>query len=164
MAEEQVQEVRVDNVPVRKKKGILKILLIGVLAVVVVGGAGYLFYGKTLMDRDKPAKSQDHENKKEVGPIVALEPFIINVSGNASRFVKISVAVELGNEKALEHTKKMTPVIRDMMLTVLGSKAPEVFMDVNGRTTMKKELFDGISGLFQGSDLKGVYITDIIMQ
>jgi len=58
----------------------------------------------------------------------------------------------------------MIPVIRDTMLTVLGSKVPETFTDVAGRATMKKELFDGISGLFKGSDLKGVYITDIIMQ
>jgi flagellar FliL protein len=163
MAEERVQEVRADDGPV-KKKGTLKILIIGDLAVVIAGGAGYFFFGKTLMGSNKPAEKQTHEEKKEVGPIVALEPFIINVSGNASKFVKISVAVELGNEKVLEHTKKMIPVIRDMILTVLGSKAPEVFMDVNGRTAIKKELFDGINGLFRGSELKGVYITDIIMQ
>jgi flagellar protein FliL len=163
MAEEQVQEVRAGDVPV-KKKGMLKIIVIGVLALVIAGGAGYFFLGRTLISGNKPLESQNHEQKKEVGPIVALEPFIINVSGSASRFVKISVAVELGSEKAVEHTKKLTPVIRDMMLTVLGSKAPEIFMDVNGRASMKKELFDGISGLFKGSDLKGVYITDIIMQ
>jgi flagellar protein FliL len=163
MAEQQVSEVRADDVPA-KKKGVLKILVIGVLAVMVAGGAGYFFFGKTLMGGSKATVSQNHEEKKEVGPIVALEPFIINVSGNASRFVKISVAVELGNDKAVEHTKKMIPVIRDTMLTVLGSKAPETFTDVAGRATMKKELFDGISGLFKGSDLKGVYITDIIMQ
>jgi flagellar protein FliL len=163
MAEEQVQEVRAGDVPA-KKKGVPKIIVIGVLALAVAGGAGYFFFGKTLIGANKSTEIQSHEKKKEVGPIIALEPFIINVSGSASRFVKISVAVELGSEKAVEHTKKLTPVIRDMMLTVLGSKAPEVFMDVNGRATMKKELFDGLSSLFKGSDLKGVYITDIIMQ
>ena len=96
--------------------------------------------------------------------MVSLEPFIINVLGTASRFVKISVAIELGNEKAVEHTKKMTPVIRDRMLTVLGAKPPEVFMDLNGRSAVKKELSDGVSGLFKDKDFKGVYITDIIMQ
>ena len=68
--------------------------------------------------------------KVEVGPILSLEPFIINVSGDPLKFVKISVAVELKNEKAAERTKKMTPVIRDIMLSVLGTKKPEVFMDV----------------------------------
>jgi flagellar basal body-associated protein FliL len=72
--------------------------------------------------------------------------------------------VELKNEKAVERTKKMTPVIRDIMLSVLGTKKPEVFMDVNGRGAMKKELFDGVNRLFADSGLKAVYITDIIMQ
>ncbi len=72
--------------------------------------------------------------------------------------------MELKNEKAVEHTKKMTPVIRDIMLSVLGTKTPEVFMDVNGRAAMKKELFDGVNRLFADNDLKAVYITDIIMQ
>ena len=72
--------------------------------------------------------------------------------------------MELKNEKTAERTKKMTPVIRDIMLSVLGTKRPEVFMDVNGRGAMKKELFDGVNRLFADSGLKAVYITDIIMQ
>jgi flagellar FliL protein len=163
MAEEQVQEITSDGVPESKKKGLIKILIIGLFVAIIAGGAGYYFYGKSLSNRSSNSENKPVE-KKEIGPIFALDPFIINVSGNTSRYVKISVAIELGSEKAVEHTKKMTPVIRDTMLTVLGSKAPEVFMDVNGRNGMKKELYDGISGFFKTADLKSVYITDIIMQ
>jgi len=35
---------------------------------------------------------------------------------------------------------------------------------VSGRDAMKKELFDSVRALFKGGRLKGVYITDIIMQ
>jgi flagellar protein FliL len=164
MAEEQVQENKLDSVPEKKKRTFARILMIGLIAAVIAGAAGFYFYGKPLIGKDQQTQGQKKEKKKEIGPIVALEPFIINVSGNMSKYVKISVAIELNNEKAVEHTKKMTPVIRDMMLTVLGSKSPEMYMDVNGRTSMKKELYDGISGLFKGADLKAVYITDIIMQ
>ena len=111
--------------------------------------------------QDQPAQKQE---KVEIGPISPLDPFIINVSGDSLKFVKISVAVELKNEKAVERTKKMTPVIRDIMLSVLGTKKPEVFMDVNGRAAMKKELFDSVNRLFTDSGLKAVYITDIVMQ
>ena len=62
--------------------------------------------------------------------------------------------MELKNEKAVERTKKMTPVIRDIMLSVLGTKKPEVFMDVNGRVAMKKELFDGITGFSRTTALR----------
>ena len=162
MAEEQVQHAETE-VPTKKKKGFLKIVVIVVATLAVAGGAAYYFYGKTLLGKaqKKPAHAVE---KQEVGPIIALEPFLINVSGNTSRYVKISIAVEVNEEKMVEHTKKITPVVRDTMLTVLGSKAPETFLDVQGRVAMKKELQDAVSRLYKRGELKGVYITDIIMQ
>ncbi|MGD0229882.1 MAG: flagellar basal body-associated FliL family protein [Syntrophorhabdales bacterium] len=166
MSEEPTQETVQENAPPeKKKKGFLKIIVIGLVAAGLAGGAGYYFYGRALLARHGGKQAADKaQEKTEVGPILPLEPFIINVSGNSSRFVKISVALELKNEKALENTKKMTPVIRDSMLAVLGAKAPDVFMDVKGRSAMKKELFDSIDRLFTNGGLTAVYITDIIMQ
>ena len=168
MVEEQIEETIPESAPPeKKKKGYLKIVVIGVVAAGLAGGAGYHFYGKTLLARygqKQQASNEQEKEKVEIGPILSLEPFIINVSGDSLKFVKISVAMELKNEKAVERTKKMTPVIRDIMLSVLGTKKPEVFMDVNGRAAMKKELFDGVNRLFADSGLKAVYITDIIMQ
>ena len=166
MLEEQTQETVQENAPPeKKKKGFLKVIIIGLVAAGLAGGGGYYFYGRTwLAQRGGKQVACKVREKTEIGPILPLEPFIINVSGNSSRFVKISVALELKNEKAIEQTKKMSPVIRDSMLAVLGAKTPEVFMDVKGRTAMKKELFDSIDRLFADGGLKAVYITDIIMQ
>jgi len=166
MAEEQVEETVPESAsPEKKKKGYLKIVVIGVVAAGLAGGAGYHVYGKTLRARYSQKQQASNEQERiEVGPILSLDPFIINVSGDSLKFVKISVAMELKNEKAVERTKKMTPVVRDIMLSVLGTKRPEVFMDVNGRAAMKKELFDGVNRLFADNGLKAVYITDIVMQ
>ncbi len=167
MAEEQIEEIVQEIAPPeKKKKGFLKVVVIGIVAAGLAGGAGYYFYGKTLLARhaQKQQVVSKVQEKVEIGPILSLDPFIINVSGDPQRFVKISVAMELKNEKAVEHTKNMTPVIRDIVLSVLGNKKPEVFMDVNGRAGIKKELFDGVNRLFTDSGLKAVYITDIIMQ
>ena len=166
MAEEQIEETTPENPPLKKgKKGFLKIVAIGVVAALLAGGAGYYFYGKKMLGHaaEKQTETKGPE-KLEVGPTVALEPFIINVSGNSSRFVKISVAMELKNEKAVEHAKKTTPVVRDAMLSVLGAKTPETFMDVAGRAAIKKELFDNVNRVFPDGALKAIYITDIIMQ
>jgi flagellar FliL protein len=172
MIEEHTEEAVPESAPPeKKKKGRLKIVIIGVLAAGLAGGAGYYFYGKTLLayypQKQHAGNEQPAGNgpeKVEVGPILSFEPFIINVLGDPVKFVKISVAMELKNERIAEHAKKMMPVIRDIMLSVLGTKKPEVFMDVNGRATIKKELFDGVSRLFADNGLKAVYITDIIMQ
>jgi flagellar FliL protein len=167
MAEELIEElIQESPPPQKKKKGFLKVVVVGIAAAGLAGGAGYHYLGKTLLspNAEKQQASKVQEKAVEVGPILSLDPFIINVSGDSQRFVKISVAMELKDEKAAERTKKMMPVIRDIVLSVLGTKKPEVFMDVNGRGAIKKELFDGVVRLFADSGLKAVYITDIIMQ
>ena len=167
MDEDQTQEAPPQAVPEpkKKKKGFLKTFLIAVVAAVLAFGAGYYFYGSKLMAHyaEKQAEIKKPE-KVEVGPILSLEPFVINVSGSSSKFVKISVAMELKNEKAVEQTRKMAPVVRDAMLSILAAKTPEAFMDITGRKAMKQELFEGVNRLFADGGLKAVYITDIIMQ
>ena len=168
MAEEQIEETIAAEAPVpekARKGGIMKRLLAGLLIAGLAATGGYYFYGKKLLAHYIPSQGAPTKQEKvEVGPILSLEPFIINVSGNSSRFVKISVALELRNAKAAEHGKQMTPVVRDIMLSVFGTKTPEAFMDVRERESMKKELFDGINRLFSDGGLKAVYVTDIIMQ
>jgi flagellar protein FliL len=164
MAEEQIEEVRQEAVPEKKKGSLLKLIIIILGVLILGGGAGYFFYGRNALAKHGQKPVVKEEKKIEVGPTLALEPFIINVSGSTSRYVKISVAIELENEKAVEETKKISPVIRDKMLTVFASKAPETFLDVNARNGMKKELSDAVVKLFEKKEFKGVYITDIIMQ
>ena len=189
MAEEQIQENdRAGKPPEKKKKVFLKMLLVVLVAAGLAGGAGYYFYGKAVLSeriqkralkddvrddrrddghndrRDDGHNDRRDDARTEIGPIVSLDPFVMNVSGNSSRFVKMGVALEVRDAKVAEDVKKMTPAIRDAMLGVLGPKPPEAFMDVNGRGTIKKELFDCASAFFKKGDLHAVYITDIIMQ
>ena len=165
-----------------KKSNILKIIILVVLILVLAGGgtAGYFFYGKKIMQKylnKKPPESTEQteqtegtegrtEKKKEdVGPILSLDPFIFNMSGNQSKYAKVTLGVEFKDPKVMEEAKKMTPVIRDKILSILGTKAPEVLMDVNQRNTIKDEIQTSLRTLFKDdAELRGVYITDIIIQ
>jgi flagellar protein FliL len=166
MADEQQQEqVEVAAAPPKKKRSLRLILLVGCLGMVIAAGAGYFLFGDKVMASyvHKKATVQTHA-KHEVGPILPLEPFVFNLSGNFARLAKVSVAVELKDAKAVEETKKVLPVMRDMMLSVLGAKSTEVLMDMASRGRIKKELQDVVASLFKQGELKAVYITDIIMQ
>ena len=167
MGEDDIRETATSEeapAPAKGKKGFLKILIIVLVVLAAAGAGGYYFYGKSVQAHVQKPKAEKQQEKVEIGPIIALEPFVINVSGDPSKYVKISVAMELKNEKGLEQAKKITPVVRDVMLGVLGTKPPDTFIDVNGRSGLKKELFDGVSRLFADGGLKAVYITDIVMQ
>ena len=164
-----------------KKSNILKIIILVVLVLVLAGGgtAGYFFYGKKIIQKylnKKPPESTEQaegteqtegtEKKKEdLGPILSLDPFIFNMSGNQSKYAKVTLGVEFKDPKVMEEAKKMMPVIRDKILSIFGTKAPEVLMDVNQRNTIKNEIQTSLRALFKDdAELRGVYITDIIIQ
>lgn len=152
----------------KKKGGKLKMFLILFLVILVGGGAaGYFFFGKQIAARYSGGTAQGHEKKKKeaIGPILTLEPFIFNVGGDSPRYAKIALGVELKDAKTMEEAKKMVPAMRDKALSVLGTKGPDVLMDIKNRDSLKQELFGSLKDLFKEStELKSVYITDIIIQ
>jgi len=153
-----------------KKKGKFKLILIIVFVLIIAGGAGgYFMFGKKIVARylgKQPGAAQAAAVKKEaVGPILQLDPFVFNLTGNQSRYAKVTLGIEVKDVKAMEEAKKMIPVIRDRILSIFGTKAGEVLMDVNQRETIKKEVHASLKAVFPGDDgLKAVYITDIIIQ
>ncbi len=154
-----------------KKKGKSKLIIIGIFFLIIAGGAGgYFIFGKKLiagyMGKQDTAEAKEVAPKKEgVGPILQLDPFVFNLTGNQSKYAKVSLGIEVKDVKAMEETKKMIPVIRDRILVIFGTKAPEVLMDVNQRGAIKKEVHASLKDIFKNDgELKAVYITDIIIQ
>ncbi len=159
--------------PVKKpgaKKSKAKLILVIVFVMIVGAGAGaYFMFGKKYISNllgKKPGVAVAAVAKKEaVGPILQLDPFVFNLTGNQSKYAKVSLGVEVKDVKAMEETKKMIPVIRDRILFIFGSKTPEVLMDVNQRENLKKEVHANLKAIFKNEEeLKAVYITDIIIQ
>ena len=167
-----------------KKKGKPKLLYLIILVVLALGGGGgYYFFGHKIMgmlpgksaapessekakEKGKDKEKEKDKAKKHVpGAILTMEPFVFNIAGQQSRFAKISVALELKNQKVEEEAKKSVPAMRDKILLVLGVKPAEAFLDVAQRDKIKEELQESLKGLFKESeDLNAVYVTDIIIQ
>ena len=171
MPEEMIQE-NINTEEPKKKKGKFKIMLIIILCVVCLGLAGtYFLYGNVLIERFT-GKEKSEEQKKEVkkaevptGPIMSLEPFLFNVSNAPGRYAKISIGIQFRDKKVMEEAQKITPALRDKILTVLGSKGMEVLMDIGNRSVLRQEIHSSIKGLFhKETDITGIYITDIMIQ
>jgi flagellar FliL protein len=168
--EEQIEEEDVEQ-PEEKKKGKFKLILLIVFLALGIGiGGTYFFFGDMIKQKYFGLSQENTEHKKEikektVGPILSFEPFLFNISGNSSRFAKVSIGIEVKDVKVLEEAKKMVPIVRDKVLSVLGTKGPEMLMDVNNRNAIKQELHNALKNMFKDQgDLTAIYITDIIIQ
>ncbi len=151
------------------KKSKSKLILIVLFVLIVGAGAGaYFMFGKKYIANlpgKKPGVEAAAVKKEAVGPILQLDPFVFNLTGNQSKYAKVSLGIEVKDVKAMEETKKMIPVIRDRILFIFGTKTPDILMDVNQRESLKKEVYTNLKTIFKNEDeLKAVYITDIIIQ
>lgn len=162
--EEKKEQERNEEQPEEgKKKKKLKMFIVLPLVLILAGG-GYFFYAKKLSSKEA-TKDVKKVEKERMGPILSLEPFLFNIEGTVSQYAKISVGIELRDEKVMEETKKMVPAIRDKILSFLSSKPANVLIDVEKREAMKKELCSHLKPLFSDETyIKNVYITDIIIQ
>ena len=167
--EQMVMEAEDGEGTPKKKGGKLKLIIIIALVVLVGGGAGaYFAFGNQIKARffgGNTEPTKETKKKEALGPILSLEPFIFNIGGSSGKFAKISLGIEVKDAKVMEVAKKMVPAIRDKALSVLGVKGPEILMDINNRNSLKQELHGSIKTLFkEDTELKSIYITDIIIQ
>ncbi len=159
-----------------RKRSRLRMILLAVPLLLLGASAGtYFLFGQTLIHTylagtiveeylGRRAEASQQKKPEEVGPILTLDPFIFNLSGNATRFAKVSLAVGVKDQKVFEEAKKIIPILRDRALVVLSGKTPEVLIDVNSRGAIKQELHDNLKALFRNpDDIRSVYVTDIII-
>lgn len=152
--------------PKKRSKGVILLLAF----VFILGGGvfgAYHFYGEKILKKGKNEEIQKVQKKEngKTGIILTLDPFLLNLSGSAQRYAKISISVELKDKKTLEQAKKVVPAIRDRIIYVISSKTAESLLDVTEREKIKEEIKEKLKGLFDDmGSIKYVYITDIVVQ
>ncbi len=146
----------------KKKKGKKLILIIIIAVAVLAGGAGaFLFFTKS--GGDKAAKKE--ATKVEDGVTFALEPFVVNLSDpTGSRFLKVSLQLELSSPIVMEKAKAKSPQIRDGVITLLTAKTSDALISPEGKLQLKDEINIRINQILGENSVKNVYLTDFVMQ
>jgi len=188
MAEEQAekegenQEAPADTKPKGKKK--LMLIAGGVMLLLAVVIGVMLSGGKEEAEEEggeHEAEEEQHLAHAELDP-----PFIVNLSVS-STYLKVKIIVEyneaaLGAEGAAEEgggghgeggggappgiLGKRYPMIRDAILTLLGSKTAEDLLSPEGKEDIKTELIDTINEAIGADEqvVSNIYFQDFIIQ
>jgi flagellar protein FliL len=140
-------EVATGDAAEAKPKKSKKKLLIGLVLLLVIGGAGYWFVLKP-----KPAHPAP-----QPGAVVALEPIQVNLQGG--HYLKIGIALQLtSSTKEADGSKAL-----DATIELFSGRSMDELTRTRSRETLKEELVKRLEKLYE-DEVMDVYFTDLVTQ
>jgi flagellar FliL protein len=148
----------------QKKKG-SKLLLIIIAVVVLAAAGGGTFFFLTKKSGDQKTEEKKKEDKPIETVNFGLDPFVVNLNDpTGSRFLKVTIQIELANAKLLELAKAKTPQMRDAIITLLTSKSSETLIAPEGKLQLKDEITIRLNQVMGEGNVKNVFLTEFVMQ
>lgn len=116
--------------------------LLGVFIVGIGVGVGGMF-AKQMFFPDTEPTEKVAKKADEVGPIIELKEFLVNLDGGG--IIKTEIAIEGINAKSGEKIKAKELFIRDRIIAVLGSKSLPDVRSIEGRDNLKEDLVTNLN-------------------
>ena len=169
MAEEEKVNQEQEEKGGGKKKLIL--LLLVVLIAAAGGGAAYKFL---VLDKKKAAESKEKQAERiieeikateNVGVMFDLGTFVVNLADpDIERYLKVSIVLELKDQKVQQEAQKRLPQIKDAITTLLLTKRSSEIRTPEGIEFLKEEIAKRVNAILPLGGVKNVYFTEFIIQ
>lgn len=114
-------------------------------------------------------KDKDKEKKKGktegVSTVFMMQDIIVNPSGTSgTRFLSVSIGFEVGSQETFKLFEERQPLIKDALITILGSKTMEQLSDAKQKEITRFQIKKRVEQLLNVEDLAAVYFTDFVLQ
>lgn len=157
MAEEKDTPGNEEEAQPKKSKTIFFVILGVVL--LLLGGGGFFAYTTFL------APVADEDAPEEMGYVLSLEPFIINLADpTGKRYLKIQVEIELESERAWERAERNIPRLRDNVIMLISSLSFEEVMTPEGKIRIRDELQERFNVVMRPDRVRNVYFSEFVVQ
>ncbi len=166
MAEDEKQEQPQEG----KGKKKLLILVLVFLVLAAGGGAAYKFLvldKKRAVSNEKQAEKIIEEIKatEKVGVMFDLGTFVVNLADpDIERYLKVSIVLELKDQKVQAEAQKRLPEIKDAITTLLLTKRSSEIRTPEGIEFLKEEIAKRVNAILPLGGVKNVYFTEFIIQ
>jgi len=155
-------------------KGKKSVLVIGLAAVLVLGGiGGGAFWWTNRAQAAEPgasthaAAAADHADSKNHG-IVVFDPFVVNLAdAGVSRFLRVKVQLVVsGVAKAEEMTKSAVDQsrARSLILELLTTQTSDVLVTPDGKAALKKAIAEQVGHALSHIEIVDVLFSDFVVQ
>lgn len=153
------------EVKAAKQSGnLFKVIIIILLGLILVGGAG--FGGYYFASKDNPKPKTVYTNKPITEAYFLAGEFLLNLADTNTRKIiktKISVGYDSENAKLAGELEAKKDVLEDAIINVIRGKNSTDFQGI-GDQTVKKELLTRINSVLQEGKATSVYYKDLIIQ
>jgi flagellar FliL protein len=107
----------------------------------------------------------EHGEKKSANDAhtIPLEQFTVNLAtpgGNAQKFVRVNIALELGTEEVEKEVQAKMPQVRNAIIDLFNSKRPNDLVSAEQREYLKEEIRNALNSFMTNGKVKGVYFTN----
>ena len=140
-----------------------KLIIIALLAVVGIGGAGMLVVKPRLAGGHKKEQAKPHELPHNL----VLEDFTVNLADiERPRYLKITMAVAFGKESEIEEAKGAEPQIRDAVIMTLTREYFRELLIWQGKQRLREELKAAVNHRLEplGLEAEEVVFTAFVME
>ena len=162
--EQEEKETQEEATPKRKKVPINIIILV-ILVLCLIGGGFYVWKSGLISVSSSEAALDQNGGPQEIGPIYALDTFIVNlVGGRGKNYLKAKIDLELTSDKTQTEIIKRLPQIRDSILTMLSSKSNDDINTLEGKHQLRAEIISTLNQYLRTGKVRNVYFTDFIVQ
>jgi len=133
-------------------------LAVAVVLVLVLTAAGIFFW---LRPRDSSGAAEP----SSVQATVALETFVVNLSGSGERaYLRIGISLGLSHALARNADEVPMALVRDTILSVLSSAQPAHLLQAEGKLQLKADLLRALQERLPQLGVENVYFTEFLVQ
>jgi flagellar FliL protein len=143
------------------KGGKKKLIIAAVAALAIAGGGGYfLLGGKT--------KQAEHVEPKKVVAFVDVQEMMVNLVAEASqdrpRFLKLKVALEVGDAKTVPEIQPLLPRVQDLFQVFMREMRASDLEGSGGMYRLREELLRRVNIAVYPAKVDAVLFKEIVVQ
>lgn len=153
------------------QKPILLIILVVINMAVVIGVGFMVWKAKQspppTIDQIVAGEKQQAEAEKvvteEVGKVIPLETFIVNLANSKGRKVlKVNMELEVTGSEIVQEVDNRKAQIRDFIIIILSVKTYEQISTKEGKDDLRTEIKDKVNSFLSKGKITNVYFTELI--
>jgi flagellar FliL protein len=152
---------KTEGAPAKKKSRLL--LIIAPIALVALAAGGY--FGYTFLSHGKGKTETAKKDAKKDAKVVlfSVDPFVVNLS-EPGRYLKVTMQFELSGEIDEKSVTEKVPILRDVIITLIGNQTYDYAASTEGKVQLKDEILLRTNRLFGKEVFRNLYFTDFVMQ